>query len=48
MLPIYFDYIFVHLRQKITSQAQNFCQLKARTRARPEKPGPTYNSDFVI
>ena len=30
MLPSYFDYIFVHLRQKARlnpNQARNFCQL---------------------
>ena len=27
MLPSYFPYIFVHLRQKSPSQARNFCQL---------------------
>ena len=49
MLPIYFDYVFVHLRQKSTSQARikpemfvNFRPEPARDR--PEKPGPTYNS----
>ena len=46
-LPSYFAYIFVHLKQKARLRpelSQNFCQLPARTR--PEKPGPTYNSDL--
>ena len=45
MLPSYFDYLFVHLRQKARLRPElipEFCQLEARTR--PEKPGPTYNS----
>ena len=51
MLPIYFDYIFVLLRQKIRLRPElspKFLAIlgsnPARTRARPEKPGPTYNS----
>ena len=51
MLPSYFDYIFVHLRQKSTSQARNKHEIlstlgtnPARNRTLPEKPGPTYNS----
>ena len=45
MLSSYFDYIFVHLRQKARLRPElspKFCQLEARTR--PEKPGSTYNS----
>ena len=45
MLSSYFDYIFVHLRQKARLRpdlSPKFCQLEARTR--PEKPGSTYNS----
>ena len=38
MLSSYFDYIFVHPRQKARLMPK-FCQLYARTR--PEKPGPT-------
>ena len=44
MLPSYFDYIFVHLRQKARLRPESnrkFIQHLAR--ARPEKPGPTYN-----
>ena len=44
MLPSYFDYIFVHLRQKARlrpESSRKFIQHFARTR--PEKPGPTYN-----
>ena len=52
MLPCYFDYIFMHLRQKVRLRpdlGSTFLSTlgpnPARTRARPEKPGPTYNSD---
>ena len=53
MLPSYFDYILVHLRQKARlrpNSAQKFCQFKARTRPElePEKPGPTYNFEVRI
>ena len=40
MLPSYFDYVFVHLRQKARAGPElspKFCQLKA-------KPGPNPNS----
>ena len=41
MLPKYFDYIFVHLRQKAHLRPElspKFCQLKARTqKARPNE-----------
>ena len=45
MLSSYFDYIFVHLRQKARLRPElspKFCQLEARTQ--PERPGSTYNS----
>ena len=45
MLLGYFDYIFVHLRQKARLRSElnpKVCQLYTRTR--PEKPGPTYKS----
>ena len=44
-LPSYFDYIFVHLKQKARLGLDlnpKFLSLQARTR--PEKPGSTYNS----
>ena len=51
MLPNYFDYIFVHLKQKACLRPDlsprflsNSGPNPARTRIRPEKPGPTYNS----
>ena len=51
MLPNYFDYIFVHVRQKVRVRPElcpKFLSTlgpnPARTRARPEKPGPSYNS----
>ena len=51
MLPSYFDYSFVHLRQKARLKPElspKFLSTlglnPARTRTRPEKPGPTYNS----
>ena len=52
MSPSYFEYIFGSLKTKSTPQARikpeifvNLGPNPARTRARPEKPGPTYNSD---
>ena len=52
MLPIYFDYIFVHLRQKVCLRPESSPKFlstlgpnAALTRAPPEKPDPTYNSD---
>ena len=43
MLPNYFDYIFVHLRQKYNPTfLSTFGPYPAQTR--PKKPGPTYNS----
>ena len=51
MLPSYFDYIFVQLRQKVRLRPELSPKLLstlgpnlARTRIRREKPGPTYNS----
>ena len=51
MLLSYFDYIFVHLRQKLRLRPElspKFLSTlgpnPARTQTRPEKPGPTYNS----
>ena len=51
MLPNYFDYIFEHLRQKVRLKPELSPKLlsalgpnPARNQARPEKPGPTYNS----
>ena len=49
MLPSYFDYIFVHLRQKARLRSELspkfFSTLGPNpVRTRPEKPGPTYNS----
>ena len=50
MLPSYFDYVFVHLRQKAGLRPElspKFLSTlgpnPARNQARPEKPGPTYN-----
>ena len=49
MLPIYFDYIFVHLRQKVRFRPELSPQFVSTlgpnpARTRPERPGPTYNS----
>ena len=51
MLQNYFDYIFVHLRQKARLRLElspKFLSAlgpnPAGTQTRPEKPGPTYNS----
>ena len=53
MLPSYFDYIFVHLRQKARLRPKlslkflsTFSPNSARTRTRPKKPDPTYNSEL--
>ena len=54
MLPSYFDYIFVHLRQKTRLRPELSPKLVSTLgpnparKARPEKPGPTYNSDVTI
>ena len=52
ILQGYFNYIFVHLRQKARFRPEISPKIlstlgpnPARTRTRPEKPGPTYNSD---
>ena len=49
MLPDYFDYIFVHLRQKVRLRPESSPKFLSTlslnpARTRPEKPGPTYNS----
>ena len=51
MLPSCFDYIFVHLRQKVHLRPELSPEFlstlgpnQAQTRTRPEKPGPTNNS----
>ena len=50
MLPAYFDYIFVHLRQKVGLRPElspkflsTLGSNPARTWTRPEKPDPIYN-----
>ena len=50
MLPSYFDYIFVHLKQKVRLRPElspKFLSILAPNpaRTRSEKPGPTHNSD---
>ena len=47
MLPSYFDYIFVPLRQKASSQAWIKPEIFAIFRPEPEKPGPTNNFGFL-
>ena len=52
MLPSYFDYIFVHLRQKVRLRPELSPKFLSTlgpnlARTRPEKPGPTYNSRIV-
>ena len=47
MLPSYFDYIFVHVRQKVRLRpdlSPKFLSTLGPNPARPENPGPTYNS----
>ena len=49
MLPSYFDYIFVHLRQKVRLRPELSPKFLSTlgpnpARTRTEKPGPTYNS----
>ena len=49
MLPIYFDYIFVHLRQKVRFRPELSPQFVSTlgpnpARTRSERPCPTYNS----
>ena len=55
MLPNYFDYIFVHLRKKITSQARINSKVFVNFRPEPcpnpnptRKVRPTYNSEQRI
>ena len=53
MLSSYFDYIFVHLRQKArlgSKLSPKFLSTLGLNpaRTRREKPGPTYNSGFDI
>ena len=49
LLPNYFDYIFVHQRQKARLRPElspKFLSTSGSNpaRSRPEKPGPTFNS----
>ena len=49
MSPSYFDYIFVHLRQKVRLKPELSPKFLSTlgpnpARTRPEKPGPTCNS----
>ena len=45
MLPSYFDYMFLHLRQKVSLRPKLSPKfLSVLGPNRPEKPGPTYNS----
>ena len=44
MLPSYFDYIFVHLKQKARLRPVFNSEIFVNFRTRPEKPGPNYNS----
>ena len=48
-MQIYFDYIFVHLRQKVRLRPELGPKFSSTLRpnpaqTRPKKPGPTYNS----
>ena len=43
MLPSYFDYIFVPLKQKVRLRPEP-CPNPARIQTQPEKLSPTYNS----
>ena len=52
MLPIYFDYIFVHQRQKVRLRSELSRKFLSTlgpnpARTRPEKPGPPYNSALL-
>ena len=52
MLPSYFDYIFVHLRQKVCLSPELSPKFLSTlgpnsARIRPEKPGPTYNFGVI-
>ena len=49
MLPSYFDYIFVHVRQKVRLRPELSLKFLSTlgpnpAQTRREKPGPTYNS----
>ena len=53
MLPSYFDYIFVHLKQQVRLRPEISTKVlstlgpnPARTQTGPEKPGPTHNSEL--
>ena len=51
ILPSYFDYIFAHLKQKERLRPELSPKFLSTlgpnpARNRPEKPGPTYNSEF--
>ena len=53
MLPSYFDYTFLHLRQKAHLRPELSPRFLSTlgpnaVRTRPEKPGRTYNSDTMI
>ena len=53
MSPIYFDYNFVHLRQKVRLRPKLSPKFLSTlgpnpARTRPEKPGPTYNFDIAL
>ena len=50
MLPNYFNFIFVHIRQKACLRPELSPKFLSSlgpnpARTRPEKPGPTYNSE---
>ena len=52
MLPNYFGYIFVQLRQKVRLTPELSPKFLSTlgpnpARTRPEKPGPTYNSALL-
>ena len=53
MLPSYVDYIFVHLIQKVRLRPELSPKFLSTSgpnpaRTRPEKPGPTYNSEIPL
>ena len=53
MLPSYFDYIFVHLKQKVRLKPELSPKFLSAlgldpARTRPKKPGPTYNSGLQL
>ena len=52
MLPSYFDYIFVHVRQKVRLRPELSPKFLSTlgpntARTRPKKPGLTYNSGLL-